>query len=141
MTIPKIKQILRAARAAGLDYKRKKAEADRYIQKLESGRTVRYKNSRYERSGNTVEINLCIAADCTMVAEAAGKVLAEPYIKASRLINLVKDNKQHEVLDRYYLHCQSWNRIAGDMGYTYRHVKRLHGYALEKIYNEFSKNS
>lgn len=133
MTISEIKQILRAARAAGLDYKHKKAEADRYIQKLASGRTVRYKNSIYERSGNTVEINLCIAADCTAEAEAAGKALTEPYIKAGRLIYLVRDNKQREILNDYYLLCRTWQEIADKQNCSRQWIYKLHGYALKKI--------
>lgn len=38
-----------------------------------------------------------------------------------------------EILTRRYLLGQSWERIAVEMGYTYRHITRMHGVALHRF--------
>lgn len=135
MTIQEIKQTLREARKAGLAYKELKSKASEYEQRLMCGKSVTYTTDggTKERSGNSVERSLCNAADYAAEAAAAGKALTEPYIKAGRLIYLVRDDKLREVLNRYYLHCQSWEKIAADLGYSRQWINRLHGYALKKI--------
>ena len=34
------------------------------------------------------------------------------------------------VLERRYIRMQTWERVAADMGYSWRHLHRLHGIAL-----------
>lgn len=134
-SVKEIKQTLLEARAAGLKYIELRNKARIYEQRLMSGKAIRYESdgSFHERNGNSAERSLCTAADYRTEADRAAKELSEPYIKAARLIFLVKDDKLRSVLDRYYLHCQSRGRIAREMGYTERWVKKLHGYALKKI--------
>ncbi|MCM1525154.1 MAG: hypothetical protein NC120_11940, partial [Ruminococcus sp.] len=128
-SVKEIKQTLLEARAAGLKYIELRNKARTYEQRLMSGKTVRYESdgSFHKRNGNSVERSLCAAADYSAEADRAAKELSEPYIKAARLIFLVKDDRLRSVLDRYYLHCQSWGRIAREMDISYRHVTRLHG--------------
>lgn len=135
LSVKEIKQTLREAREAGLKYIRLRDKARSYERRLTDGRAVSYESdgSTHERNGNSMERSLCTAADYQSDADKAAQALSEPYIKASRLIYLVRDDKLREILNRYYLYGQSWSRIAADLGYSYRHVTRLHGIALKKI--------
>lgn len=135
LCVKEIKQTLREAREAGLKYIRLRDKARSYERRLTDGRAVSYERDggTHERNGNSMERSLCTAADYQSDADKAAQALSEPYIKASRLIYLVRDDKLREILDRYYLYGQSWGRIAEDMGYSERWVKKLHGTALKKI--------
>lgn len=135
LCVKEIKQTLREARAACLNYIRLRDKARSYERRLMEGKTIRYTGNggTHERDGNSMERSLCAAVDYQMEADKAAQALSKPYIKASRLIYLVKDDKLREILNRYYLYGQSWGRIAEDLGYSYRHVTRLHGTALKKI--------
>ena len=135
LCVKEIKQILREAREAGLNYIRLRDKARSYERRLMDGKAVNYKSdgSTHEQNGNSMERSLCTAADYQTEADRAAQALSEPYIKASRLIYLVRNDKLREVLNRYYLYGQSWERIAKDLGYSERWVKKLHGTALQKI--------
>jgi len=55
------------------------------------------------------------------------------------VVEKVKDPDQAAVLYKRYFHYEHWEQIAYEMGYTYRHITRLHGEALQavrKILNE-----
>lgn len=135
LRIKEIKQTLRDARAAGMKYIRLRDKARSYERRLTDGRAVNYERDgcTHERNDNSMERSLCAAADYQTEADKAAQALSEPYIKASRLIYLVQDDKLRKILNRYYLYGQSWDSIAADMGYTERWVKKLHGIALKKI--------
>lgn len=135
MTVQEVKQILREAREAGLNYIMLRDKARRYEQRIMCGKPVRYENDggAHERDCNGMERSLCAAADYKAEADRAARSLAEPYRAAGKLIYLVKDDKLRDVLNRYYLCCQSWKRISKDTGISYRHITRLHEKALKKI--------
>ncbi|MDE5577717.1 MAG: hypothetical protein K2J11_10055 [Oscillospiraceae bacterium] len=139
LSVKEIKQILREAREAGLKYIRLRDKARSYERRLMAGKSVRYDSAggTHERDGNSMERSLCTAVDYQTEADKAAQALSEPYIKANRLIYLVKDDKLRDILNRYYFYGHSWGRIAEDLGYSERHVKRLHGIALQEI----SKNT
>lgn len=48
-------------------------------------------------------------------------------------IGLLSDGLLVTVLFSRYVDCKTWEQIAVDMGYSYRHVVRLHGEALAKF--------
>lgn len=48
-------------------------------------------------------------------------------------IGAVPDATQREVLERRYIGMQSLEKIAIEMNYSYAHVLRLHGWALQQI--------
>lgn len=135
MTVKEVKQTLQEARAAGLKYKELRSKAREYEQRLTDGKAVRYENDGCvrERDGNSVERGLCAAADYSAEADRAAQEFHKSYIKAGKLIYLVKDDKQRRVLDEYYLHGRDWWQIAEIMQVSYRHVTRLHGKGLKKI--------
>ena len=49
------------------------------------------------------------------------------------VIAAVPDPAQRELLERRYIQLQSLERIAVEMNYSYVHVKRLRGWALQRI--------
>lgn len=136
MTIPEIEQTLEEARSAVLKYKKLRDKASEYERRLIDGRSVRYDNngSTHERNGNSTEYGLCTAADYRAEADRAAKAFLEPYyIEACRLIYLVHNDKQREVLNKYYLCGKNFGEIAYKIKISYRHVTRLHKAALKKI--------
>lgn len=62
--------------------------------------------------------------------EQAKKMLRR--IKAETLAAIMRlDNGVYRrLLVLYYVNCYSWERVAVEMNYTYRHTTRLHGRAL-----------
>ena len=52
------------------------------------------------------------------------------YREIRQQIGMVPDTIEQEILSRRYLIGQSWEKIAVEMKYSYRHVTKLHGYAL-----------
>lgn len=50
-----------------------------------------------------------------------------------RAINDVGDETLQELLERRYIHGQTFERIADEMYYSYMHICRLHGRALNVI--------
>lgn len=131
--------MLNEAREAGNKYFKARDKHRRYESRLTSGKAVRYNSTgaEYERNRNPVEKSLCETADYDIEADKCKAELAGPYCAAGRLIYLVKDERQREVLNLHYLYCKSWGQIAAKMGISVRHVHRLHGKALVKI----SKNT
>ena len=53
--------------------------------------------------------------------------------EAGTLIEQIADGRYREVLKRRYLRGQTLERIAVDLGYSYRQVKRIHGGAMCQI--------
>lgn len=53
------------------------------------------------------------------------------YREIRQQISMVPDPTEQEILSRRYLIGQSWEKIAVEMKYSYRHVTKLHGHALK----------
>jgi len=49
------------------------------------------------------------------------------------VVEKVKDPDQAAVLYKRYFHYEHWEQIAYEMGYTYRHITRIHGHALQTV--------
>lgn len=52
------------------------------------------------------------------------------YREIRQQIGTVPDATEQEILSRRYLLGQRWEKISVEMGYSYRQVLRLHGFAL-----------
>ena len=48
-------------------------------------------------------------------------------------IKKVQNEKYRTLLEMRYLSNQSWEQIAVQLGYDSRHIRRMHGWALQKI--------
>lgn len=59
--------------------------------------------------------------------------LLETKKQILELIMKVEDSKQRSVLLEYYIECKKWEEVALDLHYSYMHVTRLHGYALNAV--------
>jgi len=67
----------------------------------------------------------------TMLDEMSGL-----YIRRMRIITLLGKLKSHKhqlLLQKRYIECKSWERIAVEMDITWRHCYRLHGSALAEF--------
>lgn len=63
--------------------------------------------------------------------EAEKETQMVTYREIRQQIGMVPDAIEQEILSRRYLIGQSWEKIAVEMGYSYRNITRLHGYALK----------
>ena len=63
------------------------------------------------------------------------KIQEQLALKAETLdtISKLKDRRQRLILTEYYLEMKTWEQVAVDIGYTYQHTMRIHGYALKAI--------
>lgn len=62
--------------------------------------------------------------------EAEKEMQMVTYREIRQQIGMVPDPTEQEILSRRYLIGQSWEKIAVEMKYSYRHVTKLHGHAL-----------
>lgn len=63
--------------------------------------------------------------------EAEKEMQMVTYREIRQQIGMVPDTIEQEILSRRYLLWQSWEKIAVEMGYSYRNITRLHGHALQ----------
>lgn len=62
--------------------------------------------------------------------EAEKEVQMVTYREIRCRVKEMSDPIEQEILSRRYLIGQSWEKIAVEMKYSYRHVTKLHGHAL-----------
>lgn len=62
--------------------------------------------------------------------EAEKEMQMVTYREIRQQIGTVSDATEQEILSRRYLLGQSWEKIAVEMNYGYRHVLKIHGRAL-----------
>ena len=60
--------------------------------------------------------------------------------EAGDMLKLLEDPKHFDVLHRHYILFESFEKIAVDMGYTYRNVCYLHGRALQVFQKVLDKH-
>ncbi len=63
--------------------------------------------------------------------EAEREMQMVTYREIRQQISMVPDPTEQEILSRRYLIGQSWEKIAVEMGYSYRNITRIHGHALQ----------
>lgn len=57
--------------------------------------------------------------------------LLDIKIEVKGVIHKLKDYRYRDVLEKRYIGMKSWEQIAVEMNYTYRHILELHGQALK----------
>jgi len=106
-------------------------------------RAITYDRDRVQVSpGNTLEDLMVLINDAS--AEYAKAITTERLTanrkiatlqgkidKATDLIDSLDDIRYATILRLRYVDCKRWEAIACDMTYTYRHVLRVHGEALQ----------
>ena len=65
--------------------------------------------------------------------EAEKEMQMVTYREIRQQISMVPDPTEQEILSRRYLLWQSWEKIAVEMGYSYRNITRIHGHALQNF--------
>lgn len=53
--------------------------------------------------------------------------------EVSSIIERIQDVDQSKVISKRYLLYEPWEQIAIEMGFTYRHITRIHGEALQTV--------
>lgn len=143
MTIQDAKVAMSRAKNSVKAYRIVKDKVNAYKQLLMSGKTVRYESdgSTHEHNGNPIERAYCCLADYETELNNATAEMVRCRETAERMINSVKDDTQREVLVRRYIIVQRWEDIAYTMNYSRQHITRLHGYALQNMCLNVTKNS
>ncbi|MCH5297854.1 MAG: hypothetical protein J1E85_09310 [Ruminococcus sp.] len=74
-----------------------------------------------------------------MQAEIRREICNFVHLKneARNKINQLSDSRYVDILTDYYINCKTWEQVAEDNGYSDRHVRRLHGYALQSFRRKF----
>ena len=128
-----VKTFLRTAYDAQQKIEADNALLERAREQAESAQRVQYdkidvsgggcETPALERAAlNIVQLEADLAADIERWTEA---------VRAVRdVISAVGDACLRAVLEHRYLRLQSWEQIAVDMGYSWRHLHRLHGMSL-----------
>ena len=142
-----VKIFLRTAYDAQQKIEADKALLERAREQAESAQGVQYDKINVSGGGcetpaleraalNIVQLETDLAADLERWTEA---------VRAVRdVIGGVADPCLRSVLEHRYLRLQSWEQIAVDMGYSWRHLHRLHGVALaetRKVLQDRKKTS
>ena len=128
-----VKNFLRAAYEAQQKIESDKALLEKARAQAEGVSGVRYDSIGVSGGGcetpaleraalNIVQLEADLAEDIERWT-AAVRVVRE-------VIGGVADPCLRSVLEHRYLRLQSWEQIAVDMGYSWRHLHRLHGVAL-----------
>ena len=135
MTVQEVKEILCEARTAGFRYFKARDRYRDFERRLLNGKAVRYNSTgaECEHNGNAVENAYCELSDREADAEKCREALSKPYCAAGRLIYLVENGRERQVLNMRYLYCKSWEQIAAELNVSVRYIHKLHGTALEKI--------
>ena len=66
--------------------------------------------------------------------------LIEFKVKVSDEISTLTNPRYIEILHKRYICFHSFEQIAVDMGYSYRYVTKMHGYALLEFEKKFLRN-
>ena len=63
------------------------------------------------------------------------KIDEQIALKSEIITTIMKlhDRRQRLVLIEYYVEMKTWEQVAVDLNYAWRHVMRLHGIALKSI--------
>lgn len=81
------------------------------------------------------KIQTVVEKTCTVESKIIAEIdrMVDLRQEIMTVIAAVPDPAQRELLERRYIQLQSLERIAVEMNYSYVHVKRLHGWALQRI--------
>lgn len=85
-------------------------------------------NTHSDLSGYVARLDALISQ-----LEQEQAIAVRQYKEIHDRIHKMQDGAEKEVLIRRYLMGRTWEQIAVEMDYTYRHVTRLHGAALRSF--------
>ena len=116
--------------------KRREAQLVQQIEELRSQKmnpSIQYDgmpkgNAHSDLSGYVARLDILISQ-----LEQDREATVKAYHEIHDQIHKMQDGVEKEVLERRYLLLETWDKIAICMNYTYRHVIRLHGLALQNF--------
>ena len=76
-------------------------------------------------------VNMIMQYDEEIMLDNAASIKLERQIKAD--IERLEDANERSVLRKYYIRSMSFKDIAKEMCYSYRHITRIHGKALQNF--------
>ena len=133
MTSFEKKQELKRYRLLIQRIERKKQERQRW---LDIGTKTTPVYSDMPKSTNVVnKVEQAGMARAQIAGELAQEIceLASAKRKIEQDIRGIEDDKQRLILEKHYIHGKTFERIADDIWYDYRWIRRLHKKAIEKL--------
>ena len=113
-------------------------------------KAITYDKDRVQVSpGNTLEDLMVLINEASaeyskaitterLAAEKKIKKLLDKIDKATSQIDSMENIQHSQILRLRYVDGKRWEEIACDMGYTFRHVIRIHGEALQAFQKNMS---
>ena len=89
--------------------------------------------------GSVEALAIQVADGKDRIARRIGQLIAAKE-EARELIAKLPEGPEHNVLVQRYILLHSWEQTAVQLGYSYRHVIRLHGDALRQLREIMSLN-
>lgn len=86
-------------------------------------------NNNTDKLGDAVAIIVDLEAE---INEAIDELVKQKR-EVSSVIEKVLDPNHAKLLCKRYLLYEPWEQIATEMGFTYRHITRMHGEALQTV--------
>lgn len=127
------------------EYLSRYAAAERHIHYLEEQKerwhrratrvTPQYGPAPGGKSGPSDVVSEAVIKMCEVEEEIIAQIDRAVDLRREirSAIDAVPDAIQREVLERRYIGMQSLEKIAVEMNYSYAHVLRLHGWALQQV--------
>lgn len=108
--------------------------AKREALQLACGTPVDYSVEKVQTStDNITEKSFAAYSEYSRMLDERVKELIVYRAKMLELIKELSSSTYRTLLIARYINCETWEKIAEDMGYDVRHVHRLHGAALRKF--------
>ena len=76
---------------------------------------------------------ICKMTDLESEINADIDELIDTKHEVMALIKMVERPEYQSLLELKYLCMKTWEEVAAELGYVYRQVTRMHGYALEQV--------
>lgn len=112
----------------------KQKEIDLLRQRLRCLRAVDYSKDKIQsQSVNDSEERIIRLCDLEAEIQKDIDALIDKKREARKSIDLIDDLSLRCVLTLRYIECLTWDEIAIQLNYDYRHILRLHGKALQII--------
>lgn len=107
------------------------------------GRLPTYKGQESVQSGSvgdpTASIALKIVCLNEEIVQDIDRLIDLKAEARSMFAQLDDDLKYKSVMELRYLECMSWRNVAQSLHFSYKHVFKLHGEALRRLYDVDTK--
>ena len=136
------REILRRTLHIDQEIKALQQEQDQLEESLSSLQSFDYGKPSVQSSGGRGRVEalaIQVADGKDRIARRIGQLIAAKT-EARELIAKLPEGPERNVLVQRYILLRSWEQTAVELGYSYRHVIRLHGEALRQLREKMSLN-